>query len=691
MFIINIEYDQKLMIKIVNPSGLIEHRVSARILENPDKILKRVRKLYPTETPYIVITNIQDDTIYIARHERIRALLDDINKCIDCIVANDSQSCSRHDSMYDAHYYIVVAIQGRGDQLCRPVNYDVIKDLLIDPERFKEFENDLDVFLNIVDLCGSLIEYASDTLKMNRKLVKRAVRHNRNAIRYVNPELYGDLGIMKIVLKNDITAYRHASMEIKMMPKYGKLVVNKYGTHLRYVPREISNYREICLIAMKNDRRAYESLPKYLKRDREILDIVFNIDTSEEYINYKVLHPHFYTKYNHEELIQLTTKFNELYTILPYSMRCNIEFIKIIIETKSRIYTDIIRSIPRKSKFQYIALIINNIQIYRPECFTIKDMKNIKIYKKFANTNIYSQLPIKQRRNRNFILATSISNIGEFNRIPIKYREDREIMINVASTIQHSDKLALYNSVSYDIQNNTEFIKNICHCENIFPILPDKFKQNNDIITHAISMNSDIFCILPVNMRNNKDFAMIALKKYVFPHSCENFQRIYNNIGPDIRSDKDIIIAAITSCRNVYWSIPEHMKVDHYILKYIMDSSMPCYNTIIPTTKSYSSEHRWSTDRYDAFAAYIESSGILEKICNIDIRDRKQQIMVGKYCLNETIIRKLLLINGMLLVVVKTCAREFMTLDIMVIAVRQNPTAIRYVESCDREKVLESI
>lgn len=331
IFTINLKL-YKPRVLVCNLSGNIECRLSKTILDNPQKLLKQIRKKINDDfsiqvTDVIEYLDNGDILIYIIRNIARGILVDKIRSQFKCCVINNKCNIN-HDNEFHhiACYHQNIA--------CYHYNHYNYNDNIIPnnqvrhinnihpsilPDDFVEFENDLDLFTYLISINGLWIQFASRTFRLDKGLIFKATKYNGNAF-YSVPynidtlnittsddtsnnesddmsnrgsndisndrltyqydaslvskfnEFWDDEEVIQRCIKYKYYEFKHLSYKIRS--KYAKEFVYIYIHNIEFVPHDVPNYLELCIYSISNRRNIFDK-DIYKKITPEMLN---NID-----------------------------------------------------------------------------------------------------------------------------------------------------------------------------------------------------------------------------------------------------------------------------------------------------------------------------------------------------------------------------------------------------------------------------
>ena len=179
---------------------------------------------------------------------------------------------------------------------------------------------------------GSALQYASDALKNDPKIVELAVRNDGLALQYASDTLKNDRKIVEIAVKKHAYALQYASDTLKNDPKIVELAVRNYGLALEHASDTLKNDRKIVEIAVKGHGYALHHASEALKNDRKIVTkAVQNIGSALYYASEAL-------KDDPEIVIQAVTNDGMAVQHASQRMRDNLEIVKLALAQLASIY-----------------------------------------------------------------------------------------------------------------------------------------------------------------------------------------------------------------------------------------------------------------------------------------------------------------------------------------------------------------
>lgn len=116
---------------------------------------------------------------------------------------------------------------------------------------------------------GSLLQYVSDALKNNKKIVVAAVKQDGMALEYASDELKNDRYVLLESVKQNWRALQYASDNFKNDNQVVLAAIKGNGLAFQYASERLKNHRRVVLTAIKQDGNALEYASDNLKNDRE--------------------------------------------------------------------------------------------------------------------------------------------------------------------------------------------------------------------------------------------------------------------------------------------------------------------------------------------------------------------------------------------------------------------------------------
>lgn len=133
----------------------------------------------------------------------------------------------------------------------------------------KNFRDDKEVMLKIVQYCGGSLQFASETFKNDRDIVIAAIQQYGYSYRYASHDLQNDYDIFMIVLKRDIDIMEIAPYLFRN-DKEIQIFASINGG-LQYVSEYLQNDRNIILKAVSFCGTELQFAPDKLKDDLKIV------------------------------------------------------------------------------------------------------------------------------------------------------------------------------------------------------------------------------------------------------------------------------------------------------------------------------------------------------------------------------------------------------------------------------------
>jgi hypothetical protein len=466
-------------------------------LDNLQTLQKKIRKkLNDLSVQVINIPMLYWDTtgnvdIYVIRNTKLDELVNKIKKRFNCCMSG--QCAYDHSEEFVDIYYGCDKHEG---------NY-----ILSRSQDFHDFEDDLDLFSYLVGYNGLWLQFASDKLKLNRKLILKATNNTLSAVMYIPIKLpsynltnqfnkiWDDTKIINKCIKFfDYDTFGHVSFRIRSIPKYAKQFVKKVPKHIIHVSPEISNYRELCLIAVRK-RPIYQYISEKMRDDLEIVKTVIKNGYIQDILMIK---KHLFNKVDYELVKQCITKQcltepyyesleNTIYDHLPYQLRADITLALIgvqrchfkSIQVKLRQNPDIINIYLRRPSY------ISTNRTIIPS----RTLQRFEFYKKLCRTRLeldaYSKLSKKYQENRNFVLET-VKNERDVPGLPNKYLDDEEIVSHILKV-----QPTWYEYISIRLQKLkylAMLVLNHDRCGYLmYPYISNNLKLDPDIIIETLN------------------------------------------------------------------------------------------------------------------------------------------------------------------------------------------------------------
>ena len=135
----------------------------------------------------------------------------------------------------------------------------------------EELKNDREFMLKAVKQNGGALKYASEELRVDREIVLEAVKQDGYALIYVSKELRADREIVLEAVKQYGGALQFVSEELRADKEVVLEAVKQNGDALFYASKELKNDREIVLAAVKEYGSALQYASEELRADREVV------------------------------------------------------------------------------------------------------------------------------------------------------------------------------------------------------------------------------------------------------------------------------------------------------------------------------------------------------------------------------------------------------------------------------------
>mmetsp|Transcript_22077 Transcript_22077/g.61866 ORF Transcript_22077/g.61866 Transcript_22077/m.61866 type:complete len:549 (+) Transcript_22077:77-1723(+) len=129
---------------------------------------------------------------------------------------------------------------------------------------------DAEVAFAAVQRLGGMLEYVSDDLRSNRRIVFAAVQQDGRALRFAAPSLCADHEVVLAAVQHTGSVLQHAADVLRSNREIVHAAVVQYGCALKYAAAEFSNDRELVLSAVCQDGRAIRYASDQLQADPEI-------------------------------------------------------------------------------------------------------------------------------------------------------------------------------------------------------------------------------------------------------------------------------------------------------------------------------------------------------------------------------------------------------------------------------------
>jgi hypothetical protein len=178
---------------------------------------------------------------------------------------------------YDHNNYLKIPLEFKK-------NIDILIPLSNNLHFFEDFSpyfnDDYDVFLQLVDFNGLLLEFASPKLKNNYNIAYKAIQNNPSAVEFISEELQDNFTLISKAVEMESGMLEYGSPNLRNQISIVMKAVKKQGSTLRFASDNLKNNFEIVMEAIKDDPYSYMYASEDLKNNKLICMEVIKNDIS---------------------------------------------------------------------------------------------------------------------------------------------------------------------------------------------------------------------------------------------------------------------------------------------------------------------------------------------------------------------------------------------------------------------------
>lgn len=347
--------------------------------------------------------------------------------------------------------------------------------------------------------------------------------------------------------------FKDAPVSLLSDESFIKCAVKIKGDVLKLCPENIINNKNIVLDALKNDFCSIKYASDDLKKDRDVV-----LKSVEQ----------------HSSLFDSDLRF-------PEELKNEIEFLKQMILANEHN----IKFIPEKysdEQFLYLLAIRKNSEIIN---FVKKENNKLpsyisKAFKKFLedetfcldavfeNAYAYDKFDVSLRKDKSFIFKVIVKLDKIDNRkydrrhlctkliesILLFPSENTDLILQIFGVIYNDSYLLqnIFKLLPQKLQLDKKFIiKSIAHNYEIFKLVDEKFKDDQEIVMHAINLHT----IIEKNKRSYNGVKKDSPLKYASDNIKNNYQIVFEAVKRDgdsidfasieLKNDTDILLESI--------------------------------------------------------------------------------------------------------------------------------------------------
>jgi hypothetical protein len=141
----------------------------------------------------------------------------------------------------------------------------------------KEFKENKEIVMAIVESSPLNLKYASNTLKKDRDICLAATQYSLDAISFIDKSLKKDMDVAFHLIKIHFDAFKYIDKSLLSNLKFAKKVINYDGTLIEKFSEKIRKNKEIVIKAVSNNWRSLNNIHKsFLKSEGVIMAAIKN-------------------------------------------------------------------------------------------------------------------------------------------------------------------------------------------------------------------------------------------------------------------------------------------------------------------------------------------------------------------------------------------------------------------------------
>lgn len=141
----------------------------------------------------------------------------------------------------------------------------------------KEFKENKEIVMAIVESSPLNLKYASNTLKKDRDICLAATQYSLDAISFIDKSLKKDLDVAFHLIKIHFDAFKYIDKSLLNNLKFAKKVIDYDGTLIEKFSEKIRKNKEIVIKAVSNNWRSLNYIHKsFLKSEDVIMAAIKN-------------------------------------------------------------------------------------------------------------------------------------------------------------------------------------------------------------------------------------------------------------------------------------------------------------------------------------------------------------------------------------------------------------------------------
>ena len=179
------------------------------------------------------------------------------------------------------------------------------------------------------------------------------------------------------------------------------------------------------------------------------------------------------------------------------------------------------------------------------------------------------------KKTKKFWVTAVQKSLYMLKNAPLIFKQDEDVVL---SAVRYNGELIEFAEET--LRTNPEILleaihqiakrRGACNPDRISHMIPSQLLSDESFLLHAIKDYPRIFELVPMDIRSNREFMMQVIKK--------TYGWIIQYVAPELQSDKQFILEAAKSNRDILRWLPENFKDDKELLEMLKKEGIEPFN-----------------------------------------------------------------------------------------------------------------
>jgi hypothetical protein len=448
---------------------------------------------------------------------------------------------------------------------------DILKDVP------KELFNDEVFFKYAVKLDGSILKFASESVRNKKEIVLAAIKDHCWAIRYTSDDLKQDKDIVFASVRGNSDLYTNHLIfpeALKSDIEFLEKIISVNANNIVFIPEKHKNSSNLYLLAIRNDSSILDRLNRRIDRLPGYIEEEFNKKIND-------------IDFCYEAVLQKPSTYN----YLPDSIKKNKLFITKLLENINQV---------EKNYYGSIDDLINSIlstHAYNKEILLkVLDLAN---HDNFLSARIFKKLPIELLSDNDFMIEAIKRNglILEF----------------ASNQLLNNPELVL------EAVENINKTKGEFHVDSPLKFASDSIKNTYNIVLEAVKRDGTVIKYASKELQLNQDILLEAVKN---GSGLYDFLRL-----PKTLQTRENLLITIRAGFGLINLLPIEFNRDVEIISEIVKKNGQELRSLLPEFQN----------NFDIVLAAVKNKGISLKYASVDLKNNYSIVLASVQNMGEAL------------------------------------------------------